>query len=381
MRVGLLGHGNVGSGVSNIIDRHETYYTKQIEVTKILVKDASEAVDERMVFNIDDVINSDVDTVVECMGGLEIPFEYISKAIKAKKNIVTSNKKVMATYYDELVKLANENNVYIVFEASVGGGIPVMENIRHTKRVDCVASFTGIFNGTTNFILDKMFKEGDSFEDVLKVAQELGYAEKNPSDDVDGHDVRYKSCLTGNMVWNTSLNLEDINTIGVRNVTQRDIYYGKRTQKTLKLIGRGIRKGNHVEVLVQPEFINNTDTLSHVHTNLNCIEITSNNLGSASYIGQGAGKLPTAHAVVQDIISILKKEDMTLRNDSSITINNEDYMSNYYVRSKNIDLFKDYVLKEIETDVIITKPLNIIKMNELIKESNDEQIFVAGVSI
>ena len=185
MRVGLLGHGNVGSGVSNIIDRHETYYTKQIEVTKILVKDASEAVDERMVFNIDDVINSDVDTVVECMGGLEIPFEYISKAIKAKKNIVTSNKKVMATYYDELVKLANENNVYIVFEASVGGGIPVMENIRHTKRVDCVASFTGIFNGTTNFILDKMFKEGDSFEDVLKVAQELGYAEKNPSDDVD----------------------------------------------------------------------------------------------------------------------------------------------------------------------------------------------------
>ncbi|NLC97360.1 MAG: homoserine dehydrogenase [Erysipelotrichaceae bacterium] len=381
MKIALLGHGVVGGGVSNIIDKHETKFTKQLEIVKILVKDASEATDDRMVFNIDDALIDDIDVVVECMGGLDIPFEYISKALKAKKHIVTSNKKVMATYYDELVSLAKENNVSIVFEASVGGGIPVMSNIRHTKKIDDIYDFQGIFNGTTNYILDKMFKEGDSFEDVLKEAQQLGYAEKDPSDDIDGHDVRYKCCLSGNMIWDTSLKLNDITTLGVRTVTQRDIYFGKRHQATLKLIGRGIKKGDSVQVLVQPEYINNYDTLAHVHTNLNCIELNSEYLGSASYIGQGAGKLATAHAVVQDIISLLTNEDVSLVNKSSVSIDNSEFMSNYYVRSKNLELFQDVIYKEIDSDVIITKPLNILKIKELVDKTDDSLMFVAGVSI
>ena len=381
MKIALLGHGNVGSGVSNIIDEGNTKLTSQLEVTKILVKDESEATDDRMVFNIDDALVDDIDIVVECLGGLDIPFEYISRALRAKKHVVTSNKKVMATYYDKLVSLAKDNNVHIIFEASVGGGIPVMSNIRHTKRIDKISDFIGIFNGTTNFILDKMFKEGETFESVLKKAQELGYAEKDPSDDVDGHDVKYKCCLTGNMVWDTSLKLDDITTIGVRTVNQRDVYFGKRHQATLKLVGRGIEKDGHVQVFVQPEFINNNDTLAHVHSNLNCVEFNSDNLGVASYIGQGAGKLPTAHAVVQDILSLYEKEDLCLDSSNKVEINNKEFMSNYYIRSKNLAYFSEYTEKEIDLDIIITKPMNILKVKELIEKTNDRNMFVAGVTL
>ena len=284
MKIALLGHGNVGSGVSNIIDKGNTQFTKQLEIKKILVKDSSEATDERMVFNIDDALDDDIDIVVECLGGLEFPFLCISKALNMKKHVVTSNKKVMATYYDEIVELAKKNGVNVIFEASVGGGIPVMSNIRHTRRVDEINDFIGIFNGTTNFILDKMFKEGESFDSVLVEAQKLGYAESDPSDDIDGHDVKYKCCLTGNMVWDTSLNLDDITTFGVRTVNQRDIYFGKRHQSTLKLVGRGIKKEGHVQVFVLPEYITNNDTLAHVHSNLNCVEFKSENLGVASIL-------------------------------------------------------------------------------------------------
>lgn len=381
MKIALLGHGNVGSGVSNIIDKGNTQFTKQLEIKKILVKDSSEATDERMVFNIDDALDDDIDIVVECLGGLEFPFLCISKALNMKKHVVTSNKKVMATYYDEIVELAKKNGVNVIFEASVGGGIPVMSNIRHTRRVDEINDFIGIFNGTTNFILDKMFKEGESFDSVLVEAQKLGYAESDPSDDIDGHDVKYKCCLTGNMVWDTSLNLDDITTFGVRTVNQRDIYFGKRHQSTLKLVGRGIKKEGHVQVFVLPEYITNNDTLAHVHSNLNCVEFKSENLGVASYIGQGAGKFPTAHAVVQDIVSLLNNEDLEINKDNDVKINNVEYMSKFYVRTKNLEYFKEYIHKEIDSDVIITEPMDLFKLKDLIEKTDDKNMFVAGVSL
>ena len=298
MKIALLGHGNVGKGVSSIIDKGNTSFTKQLEIKKILVKDESEAIDERMVFNIDDALDDDIDVVVECLGGIEFPFICISKALNMKKHVVTSNKKVMATHYEQLVSLAKKNGVNIIFEASVGGGIPVMSNIRHTKRIDEITDFIGIFNGTTNFILYKMAKENKSFDDVLLEAQKLGYAESDPGDDIDGHDVRYKCCLTGNMVWDSSLNLDDITTFGVRTVSKRDIDFGKSQQSTLKLVGRGIKKEGYVQVFVLPEFVSDNDILAHVPLNINCIVFKSDNLGAASYIGQGAGTFPTAHAVV-----------------------------------------------------------------------------------
>lgn len=380
MKIALLGHGNVGKGVSYIVDKGNTSFTKQLEIKKILVKDESEAIDERMVFNIDDALDEDIDVVVECLGGIEFPFICISKALNMKKHVVTSNKKVMATYYDELVALAKKNDVNIIFEGSVGGGIPVMSNIRHTKRVDEISDFIGIFNGTTNFILDKMLKEGQCFQDVLAKAQKLGYAESDPSDDIDGHDVKYKCCLTGNMVWDTSLNLDDITTFGVRTVNQKDIDFGQKNQSTLKLVGRGIKKAGHAQVFVLPEYIANKDILAHVPSNLNCIVFKSDNLTAASYIGQGAGTFPTAHAVVQDIVSLLNNEDLKIKNDNKVYINNKEYSSKFYVRTKNLEYFKDYIHREIEAEVIITKPMDLYKLKKLIEKTDDKNMFVAGVS-
>ncbi len=381
MKIALLGHGNVGRGVSYIIDKGNTSFTRQLEIKKILVKDESEAIDERMVFNIDEALDDDIDVVVECLGGLEFPFICISKALNMKKHVVTSNKKVMATYYDELIALADKNGVNIIFEASVGGGIPVMSNIRHTKRVDKIDAFIGIFNGTTNFILDKMSKEGLCFNSVLSEAQKAGYAESDPGDDIDGLDVKFKCCLTGNMVWDTSLNLDDIATFGVRSVNQRDIDFAKNQKSTLKLVGRGIKKENHVQIFVLPEFITDNDTLAHVPLNLNCIVFKSDNLGAASYIGQGAGTFPTAHAVVQDIVSLLNHENLKIRIANEVEINNQEYISRFYVRSKNLKYFKDYIHKKIDLDIIITEPMNLFKLRELIEKTDDKNIFVAGVSL
>lgn len=381
MKIALLGHGNVGKGVSSIIDKGNTSFTKQLEIKKILVKDESEAIDERMVFNIDDALDDDIDVVVECLGGIEFPFICISKALNMKKHVVTSNKKVMATHYEQLVSLAKKNGVNIIFEASVGGGIPVMSNIRHTKRIDEITDFIGIFNGTTNFILYKMAKENKSFDDVLLEAQKLGYAESDPGDDIDGHDVRYKCCLTGNMVWDSSLNLDDITTFGIRTVSQRDIDFGKSQQSTLKLIGRGIKKDGHVQVFVLPEFVSDNDILAHVPLNLNCIVFKSDNLGAASYIGQGAGTFPTAHAVVQDIVSLLNDEDLKTNINNKVFIDNREYTSQFYVRTENLTFFTDCIYKKIDSDVIITEPIDLFTLKDLIEKTADKNIFVAGVSL
>ncbi|MGI6510344.1 MAG: homoserine dehydrogenase [Erysipelotrichaceae bacterium] len=381
MKIALLGHGNVGKGVSSIIDKGNTSFTKQLEIKKILVKDESEAIDERMVFNIDDALDDDIDVVVECLGGIEFPFICISKALNMKKHVVTSNKKVMATHYEQLVSLAKKNGVNIIFEASVGGGIPVMSNIRHTKRIDEITDFIGIFNGTTNFILYKMAKENKSFDDVLLEAQKLGYAESDPGDDIDGHDVRYKCCLTGNMVWDSSLNLDDITTFGIRTVSQRDIDFGKSHQSTLKLIGRGIKKDGHVQVFVLPEFVSDNDILAHVPLNLNCIVFKSDNLGAASYIGQGAGTFPTAHAVVQDIVSLLNDEDLKTNINNKVFIDNKEYTSQFYVRTENLKFFSDCIYKKIDSDVIITEPMDLFTLKDLIEKTADKNIFVAGVSL
>lgn len=381
MKIALLGHGNVGRGVSGIIDSGNTGFTKQLEITKILVRDASEATDERMVFNIDEALDDDIEVVVECLGGIEFPFSCISKALNMKKHVVTSNKKVMATYYDQLIALADKNDVNIIFEASVGGGIPVMSNIRHTKRVDEISAFSGIFNGTTNFILDKMYKEQKPFREVLTQAQKLGYAESDPGDDIDGHDVKYKCCLTGNMVWDTSLSLTDITVFGIRTVNQKDIDFGKRHQSTLKLIGRGSKNDRQVQIFVIPEFINDNDTLAHVGSNLNCIVFTSTNLGIASYIGQGAGTFPTAHAVVQDLVSLLNGEDLKISTDEKFAINNKEYISRFYVRTENLVYFEGYIYKKIDSDTIITEPMDLYKLKELIEKTADKNLFVAGVSL
>lgn len=372
MKIGLLGCGVVGSGVKEIIDKKY----RNIEISKILVKDETEITEERMTVNIDELLSPDIDLIVECIGGIDIPLKYINLALNNGKHVVSSNKKVLATHYEELVKLAEKKGVILAFEASVGGGIPWFENIRHIKRVDDISYFEGIFNGTTNYILDNMTNFASEFNTVLKEAQDLGYAEFDPTDDIDGHDVKYKCALSANVIWDTSIDLNDIIFCGIRNISKKDIEYAKKNNRTIKLIGSGEKNGENLNIFVLPKFVENSENIAHISKNLNCVKIDSEFLGKSSYIGQGAGKLPTAHAVVQDIISIFENKNFAPKILNNLTIKN-DYFSNFYINSKKIENFKDITLKKIDDERIITKNISLADIKNLL----DENTFIAEMKL
>jgi len=240
MKIGLLGHGVVGGGVSRIIDTGRSEEVKQLEVVKILVKDESECTDERCTTNADDILNDpEIDAVCECMGGLEPAHTFVKRALEAHKHAVTSNKKMLANYFDELLSIAEENGVQLLYEATAGGGIPWMANLRSIRRIDEVDRFRGIFNGTTNYMLSHMESEQADFDEMLEKAQSLGYAERDPSDDIDGFDVRYKVMLSAAAAFDAVIDPAEIITFGIRNIRKGDIAWANEHGKSVKLIGSG----------------------------------------------------------------------------------------------------------------------------------------------
>lgn len=372
MNIGLLGCGVVGSGVKEIIDSMKS----DIKISKILVKDINDIDDERKTVDINDLLNSSIDLIVECIGGIDIPLNYISKALNAKKNVVTSNKKVLAAHYKYLIDLAEKNHVSLAFEASVAGGIPWMENIRHIKKVDRIYSFEGIFNGTTNYILHNMSKKNVDLDFALKEAQALGYAESDPTDDIDGYDVKYKCCLSGNAIWNTDFNLNDIIFYGIRNISTKDIDYANKNNYTIKLIGNGQKVDDTANIYVIPTFLKNDENIANIPDNLNCTKLKSEFLGESSYIGQGAGKYPTAHAVVQDIISIYENRNIAFSISEKIKIKNE-YSSHFYIRAENLEKFDNLIQEKIDEKSFITKLVNLKKISSLI----DKKTFIAEIKL
>lgn len=364
MKVGLLGYGVVGRGVKEICDKHAS-----LVIEKVLVK-KGEADEPFMVEDIREVIK-DSDVIVECIGGIDAAYEYIMEAFNNHKHVVSSNKKVMATFYREFVETAQAKGLKLCFEAAVGGGIPVMANIRHLKKVDEISAFRGIFNGTTNYILDKMTKKGLDFNEVLKEAQELGYAESDPGDDIDGLDVKYKVCLTGNVIYDTSFNLDDIVCFGIRNIKFKDIEYGLKNNKVIKLVGSGHKSKDGVNLRVIPMFVEQDDYFGKIGNNLNCISLTSNHLGTSSYIGQGAGSLPTAFSVVEDLLN-----PSDLKIDREIKFVN-DYVGNFYIRTCCKERFNSYILNDVDEESFISIKLNIKDLRKIIKDED----FVAEIKV
>ena len=301
MKIGLLGHVVVGSGVRKIIDEMNS----DMEVAMILVKNESEVTEERITTNADMILNRpDIDLICECMGGLEPAHTFVKKAILNGKHVVTSNKKMLATFAEELFPLAKEHNVILAYEACVGGGIPWIHELNHVNRLEPVRAFNGIFNGTTNYILSRMQDEGKDFDEMLKEAQKAGYAEADPSDDIDGFDVRYKVALSAMCAFDAYVKPEDIPTYGIRNILKQDTDYAKEHGYVIKLIGSGSRNNDELTACVRPMLLKKNDLLSGVGLNFNGIQSVSDTLGPATYVGQGAGCLPTAHAVVQDILDV-----------------------------------------------------------------------------
>lgn len=314
VNIAILGYGVVGSGVYEVIRKNCESITRkagqEIDVKYIL--DIRQFPDhpENWLFtkDFDTILNDDdVSIVVEVMGGLEPAYPYTKAALQKGKNVVTSNKELVATYGDELLQIAHDNGVCYLFEASVGGGIPIIRPLNQCLAGNEITEIVGILNGTTNYILTQMIKNGVAFEDALKDAQDKGFAERNPAADVEGYDACRKICILASLATGKKIAYDKVYTEGITNLTLRDTGYADELGSVIKLLGycRKLDNGK-VDIKVAPMMVADEQPLSTVAGVYNGIQVRGNAIGDAMFYGPGAGKLPTASAVVGDIIDIAK---------------------------------------------------------------------------
>ena len=312
LQIALLGFGVVGSGTAEVILQNQkqiaAYCGDEVNVKYILdLRDFPDhPLGDRVVHDINTILNDpEVVLVGEMMGGAHPAYDFTCAALKAGKHVVTSNKEVVATFGAELLNLARENHVSYLFEASVGGGIPIIRPMQTDLASNEILSVSGILNGTTNFILTKMKNEGAAFADVLKLAQQKGYAEANPTADVEGLDAARKIVILAALAFGKLLDPNSIPTTGITGITKEHTTVADKLGGAIKLIGHTERVGDRVLALVSPFLVLSTNPICHVDDVYNGILVDTNMLGRALFYGAGAGKLPTASAVVADILDIL----------------------------------------------------------------------------
>lgn len=305
MRIGLLGCGIVGSGVYDIITDKMSPMVKNFEIAKVLVKTPEEITKPEMTNNAEEIFSDKtIDTVVEAMGGIHPAYEFITRALNSQKNVVTANKAVVAKYIDEFTALAKANNVVFLYEASVGGGVPWIKALRQAMRIDEVTHISGVFNGTTNLILSEMEEKGLSFDECLNTARRMGYAEADPTADIDGIDVRNKLIISTSLAVQKKVLAEEIMTYGIRGVAECDFEYFKSMNKHLRLFAESVIDEDMYCCRIEPTLFDVDAPEAGIKLNYNICSLYGRTIGTLKYIGQGAGKFPTANAIVQDLIDI-----------------------------------------------------------------------------
>lgn len=308
MNIGILGFGTVGSGVAEIIEHAHTPYTKKLHVTHILVRAGKEKTHPCMCDDINVILQDEAcDTIVETLGGIEPAHTYIMQALQSGKNVVTANKAVVVKYLKEFSETALAHNVKLYYEATTGGGIPWVEGLAKAMRIDEINRIRGIFNGTSNFILDHMQRYGSSFDDVLKEAQDLGYAESDPSSDIDGFDSCNKLRISASLAYDFHVP-DTFPMFGIRNILKEDVSYFTSLGYSVRLIAKTKRNKNKYGCVVEPILFDKDDFESNTQDNYNLITLHGRTIGELKFYGQGAGKLPTANAIIQDIIDINEQE-------------------------------------------------------------------------
>ena len=314
--IAILGFGTVGSGVYEVIKENNALLKQKtgedIAVKKILdIREFPGSEWESLVVHdIKEIIeDNDIDVVVETMGGTSPAFEFVRDALLSGKHVTTSNKALVAAHGTELLKIAREKNVNFFFEASVGGGIPIIRTITESYAGEHFKEITGILNGTTNYILTKMDVEGEDFEKALSTAQELGYAERNPEADVEGYDTCRKIAILASLATGKEVNFEEIHTEGITKIDTTDFEYAKHMKLSIKLFGDSKFEDGKVFAFVAPVMVERDHPLYMVNDVFNGIMVEGNMLGKSMLYGSGAGKLPTASAVVADIVAITKNKD------------------------------------------------------------------------
>lgn len=315
IRVAILGSGTVGTGVYKIIQNQKEEFPHKIgselEVAKILVRNINKQREgipsEILTDKWADIINDDsIGIVIEVMGGIEPAKTYISEALTKGKNVVTANKDLMAEYGHELLDIAAAHNCDLLFEAAVAGGIPIIRPIKQCLAANKITEIMGIINGTTNFILTKMTEEGMEFEDALKLATELGYAEADPTADIEGLDAGRKIAILASIAFNSRVSFSDVYTEGISKITAKDIKYAKELGCIIKLIATAKNTETGIEVRVTPMFIPVSHPLASVNDSFNAVFVHGDALGDAMFYGRGAGELPTASAVMGDVIDVCR---------------------------------------------------------------------------
>ena len=379
MKIAILGFGVVGSGAYEVLEKAGYKVGRVLDIRK------HEELGEVSTVNYDDILNDkEIGVVAEAIGGLEPAHTFLVKALKAGKHVVSSNKHLICTYYDEFLSLAKENGVTVRFSASAGGGIPWLYNLRRATRCDKIETVFGIMNGTTNFILDAMISESRDFADVLHEAQRLGYAEADPSADIDGLDTARKTAISSSIAFDTQVDEKDVLVFSLRNIKKSDIeYISKKLNSTVRYLGTGKVTDGVVSAYVEPTIIESDSVLANVKKNNNMISLVGSNVGQLSFFGQGAGKYPTGISVAQDVIDVVKGDGDLLMPGARLATDNSLVAHSYYVRTK-ADFSTEYIDSiEVVDNVkyIVTKPVSVLEAHKIADKisSEDGEFFFAGI--
>lgn len=386
LNVGLLGLGTVGTGIVEIINERRNTITvtsgTDIRIKKILVRNVNKtrSIDTEqleLTDNFEDILNDqEINVIVEVTGDLESSYRYITAALNSGKHVVTANKAVVSKYFGELSALANEKNLAFLYEASVGGGIPVLKPLKEQLELNEITEVQGILNGTCNYILTRMINEGKDYGEVLKIAQELGYAEADPSADVEGHDTLRKLRILATLALQADITEEDILLDGISSINATDVENIRKMDSTVKLIAEARKTDKGFTAIVQPMIVKNSNYFANVNMAFNSIAFKGNNVGELKFYGAGAGKLPTANAVLSDVLDIalgtyrkgnpLGKEDLVNLNES---ISGQYYLrisvTNDEIRDKVEGITRE-VLLDGEELAILTEEIRLAEIHELL---------------
>jgi len=380
VNVAVMGYGTVGSGVVEVIETNGKKIDKRagmhVNIKYVLdLRDfPDDPIQEKIVHDFETIVNDqDIKIVVEVMGGVEPAYTFVKQCLRAGKSVVTSNKALVAKHGAELLEIARSNNINFLFEASVGGGIPIIRPLNSSLTADEIEEITGILNGTTNYMLSKMFYEGAEYNTVLKEAQANGYAEADPTADVEGYDACRKIAILSSLVSGQQVDFEDIYTEGITKITAADMKYAKAMGMTIKLLAVAKREAEELQAIVAPFLLGADHPLFNVNDVFNAIFVRGNVLGDAMFYGSGAGKLPTASAVVADIVDAAKHLHRTIMIDwasEKLKLQDRSQMERrFFVRIKGDSDGLKAGLNAVFGDVKIVK----------IAEQDDEFGFITGM--
>ncbi|USS90299.1 homoserine dehydrogenase [Fructilactobacillus carniphilus] len=386
MKIAILGHGTVGAGVTKLLSNPTKQPVNQLTVKSIWVRPEKVQLEARYTDDYQQILHDpEIEAVVEALGGEEPAATMIREALEHQKHVVTANNVVIALHLAEFQQLAQQQGVHLYFESSVGGGIPWIANLERVLRIDTVNEVQGIWNGTSNFILDEMTESGAPFDVVLSEAQRLGYAEADPSADIDGDDIENKLCISAALAYNADLRPgPQTLKVGIRNVTAADIHYFKQQQLLLKLMGKSVCQKGQVSLIIEPTLVPKTAAEASVRANQNQVRLHEATIGDLSLVGQGAGQLPTAHALVQDLLDIELAHGHQQQDLSSLLQVNQNLQTSDYVLRTHADVRQDLVGYDVERDADYywIKQISAAAAHQLARQIKlrDQRVLLAAVA-